>query len=85
MDVAPAQRFINLSVDITENKELYIICVNSFGGNIRKSGAKYLSTKKGGAGIGLLSITATAEKYAGITHFYHSDTEFNSEVMLNIQ
>ena len=85
MDVAPAQRFINLSVDITDNKELYIICVNSFGGNIRKSGAKYLSTKKGGAGIGLLSITATAEKYAGITHFYHSDTEFNSEVMLNIQ
>ena len=84
IDVPLAQRFINLSADLTENKELYIICVNSSGGNLKKSGAKYLSTKKGGTGIGLLSISVTAEKYAGVTRFYHSDREFNSEVMLNL-
>lgn len=83
-DATPAQRFINLSVDLTENGELYIVCVNSFDGNAKKSGPTYQSTKKGGNGIGLLSISVTAEKYAGVTRFYHSDREFNSEVMLNL-
>lgn len=83
-DVLPTQRFINLSADLTKNRELYIICVNSFDGKPRKSGTKYLSTKKDGSGIGLLSISATAEKYAGMTRFYHSDGEFYSEIMLNL-
>lgn len=84
MDVPESERFINLSADMTENGELYLICVNSFNGKVRQSGTKYLSTKQSGNGIGLLSITAAAEKYDGMTRFYHSDSEFNSEVMLNL-
>lgn len=84
MDIPRTERFINLSADMTKNRELYLICVNSFNGNVKQSGAKYLSTKKSGNGIGLLSITATAEKYNGMTRFYHSDSEFNSEVMLSL-
>ncbi len=84
MDVLPTQRFINLSADLTQNKELYIICVNSFDGKPRKSGAKYLSTKKDGSGIGLLSISATAKKYDGMSRFYHLEGEFYSEIMLNL-
>lgn len=84
MTVPSGQRFINLSVDLTKQGELYIISVNSFNGNVRKSKQKYLSTKKDGNGIGLWSISITAEKYAGMTRFYHSETEFYSEVMLSI-
>lgn len=79
-----SQRFINLSVDITKNGELYIIAVNSFNGSVKKAEHKYLSTKKDGNGIGLMSISVTAEKYSGVTNFYHSEAEFYSEIMLNI-
>ncbi len=84
MTVLPQQRFINLSVDLTAQKELYIISVNSFNGTVKKTNQKYLSTKKDGNGIGLWSVSITAEKYAGMTRFYHSETEFYSEVMLNL-
>lgn len=84
MTVLPPQRFINLSIDLTENGELYLILVNSFNGSVKISKEKYLSTKKDGNGIGLWSISITAEKYAGMTRFYHSETEFYSEVMLNM-
>lgn len=84
MDVPEMERFINLSADMTKNGELYLICINSFNGRVKLSGTKYLSTKQSGNGIGLLSITATAEKYDGMTRFYHSDSEFTSEVMLSL-
>ncbi len=77
-------RFINLSADITKNGELYIIAVNSFDGSIRQSERKYLSTKKDGNGIGLTSVSLTAEKYFGVTSFSHSESEFYSEIMLNL-
>ena len=79
-----SHRFINLSVDITKNGELYIISVNSFNGDVKKNDRKYLSTKKDGNGIGLLSISVTAEKYSGVANFYHSGMEFYSEIMLNL-
>lgn len=82
--VPPSQRFINLSVDLMEQEELYIISVNSFNGVVKKSGQKYLSTKKNGNGIGLWSVSIAAEKYDGMTRFYHSETEFYSEVMLSL-
>lgn len=79
-----SRRFINLSVDITKNAELYIIAVNSFDGSVRQSEGKYLSTKKDGNGIGLMSVSLTVEKYSGVTNFSHSESEFYSEIMLNI-
>ncbi len=82
--VPPLQRFINLSIDLTKNHELYLVCVNSFNGFVKKSQHKYLSTKKDGNGIGLLSITITVEKYNGIARFYHSESEFYSEIMLKL-
>jgi len=82
--VSPLQRFINLSIDLTKNHELYLVCVNSFNGIVKKSQHKYLSTKKDGNGIGLLSIMITVEKYNGIARFYHSESEFYSEIMLKL-
>ena len=43
-----------------QNRELYITVSNSFSGKFKKKGDRYLSTHKGGNGIGLISIAATA-------------------------
>ncbi|NBH14558.1 ATP-binding protein [Lachnospiraceae bacterium] len=82
--IPPSQRYINLSMDLNKNRELYLICVNSFDGIVKKSRHQYLSTKKDGNGMGLLSISITVEKYHGVARFYHSDSEFYSEIMLNM-
>ena len=58
--------------------------LRSFDGIVKKSRHQYLSTKKDGNGMGLLSISITVEKYHGVARFYHSDSEFYSEIMLNM-
>ncbi|MBQ9359988.1 MAG: GHKL domain-containing protein, partial [Lachnospiraceae bacterium] len=49
---------------------------------LRKKGDRYLSTHKGGNGIGLISIAATAARYDGTAEFSHDEGVFYSEVML---
>lgn len=44
----------------------------------------YLSTHKGGHGIGLSSIAATAERYGGIAKFSHEGNEFHSDITLHV-
>ena len=65
-----------------QNKELYIAISNSFRGRLRKKGDHYLSTHKGGNGIGLISIAATAARYGGTADYSHDDAVFYSDVML---
>ena len=48
---------------------LYIVSTNSFDGHVRKEKDRYRSTKHSGSGIGLASITATAESYGGSAPF----------------
>ena len=43
---------------------------------------RYLSTHKGGSGIGLLSVAATAARYDGTATFTHDGTIFYSDVVL---
>ncbi|MCR5545939.1 MAG: GHKL domain-containing protein [Lachnospiraceae bacterium] len=50
---------------------------NSYGGKLIKIKDRYLSTHKGGNGIGLVSVIATAEKYDGTASFSHDDYVFN--------
>ena len=45
---------------------------------------QYLSTRSGGSGLGLKSITSTAAKYGGMARFYHESNEFCSDVMIPI-
>lgn len=76
--------YINLAADIDHDKSLYITMTNSFDGNVRKWNGRFLSTKKDGNGMGLVSVAATAEKYCGTTRFGYVKEEFQSAVMLKL-
>ncbi len=82
LDIPEENRFIHMVISEEQNSELYIAVSNSFSGKLRKKGDRYLSTHKGGNGIGLISIAATAERYGGTASFSHDDTVFYSDVLL---
>ena len=83
-DVPEPERSIDLDVRIKGGSNLIIVCTNSFDGNPRIKDGKYLSTRRGGSGLGLKSIASTAAKYGGIARFHHEDREFYSDVMIPI-
>ena len=60
-----------------------LICMeNSFHGAIKKSGQRFLSTKKGHEGIGIDIIQNTVEKYDGV--FFASYMEETFQVRITI-
>ena len=82
MDVAEDDRFVTITISKEQGTELYIAASNSFGGKVNRKGQRYLSTKQGGNGIGLISVIATAERYGGFADFYHEENIFYSNVMM---
>ncbi len=78
------ERRFALSVEVRQENCLYIVSTNSFDGKPRKNGNRYLSTKRAGEGLGLLSISSVAEKYQGHALISHEGTEFFVDVMLKI-
>ncbi len=76
------KRFIRLALSAEQGNELYLAVSNSFGGRLRQIGKRYFSTHKGGNGIGLVSIAATAARYGGTATFSHDSGVFYSDVML---
>lgn len=81
LDVPSEKRFIRLVVSGEQNNEIYIALSNSFDGNVRQIKDRYLSTHKGGSGIGLISVAATAAEYGGTADFSHDDEVFYSNIM----
>lgn len=81
-DIPESDRFIALTVSPEQGGELYIAASNSFNGKPKHKGQRYFSTKRGGSGIGLISIAATAEQYGGSADFYHEGNVFYSNVMM---
>lgn len=63
---------------------LYVVSINSFDGKVKKGKDRYRSTKYGGTGIGLASISTVSEKYGGSVKASNSDTEFFVDMALNI-
>ncbi len=84
MTVPEEERHFALSVEARQRNCLYIVSTNSFDGRTRKSGGKYLSTKRSGEGTGLLSISSVAEKYQGFARIFDSGREFFVDVMLRV-
>lgn len=82
LDIPENKRFIHLIMTLEQGDELYIALSNSYRGKLRKKKDRYLSTHKGGSGIGLISVTATAECYSGNANFSHDDNVFYSNIML---
>ena len=56
-----------------QNRELYIAISNSYSGKLNQKKDRYLSTHKGGNGIGLISVAATAVRYGGTADYSHDD------------
>lgn len=81
LNVPSEKRFIRLVISGEQNNEIYIALSNSFDGNVRQAKDRYLSTHKGGSGIGLISVAATAAEYGGTADFSHDDEVFYSNIM----
>jgi len=84
MTVPRMERHFALSVETRQGNCLYIVSTNSFNGYTRKSGDGYLSTKRNGDGMGLLSISSVAEKYQGYARISHNEKYFFVDVILNV-
>lgn len=78
------ERRFALDLEARQGNCLYIVSTNSFDGNPRISAGQYLSTKRAGEGLGLLSISSVAEKYHGYARMSHKGTDFFVDVMLKI-
>jgi len=76
------ERFIR--VYIGKHKEmLYISVSNSVGGEVKKSGKNYISTKDSDShGFGLMRIDRIAAKYGGYVNRQNEDDVFATEIML---
>ncbi len=75
-------KWIQLTVLAENDDQLYIVAVNAFDGVVRQKDGTYLSTDRSGTGVGLSSITSTAEAYGGVARFSHEGNRFFSNVMI---
>lgn len=77
-----SERFIRIYINVVK-QQLYISITNSTGGEIKKEGKTYLSTKNSAThGFGLFRIDRIAEKYDGYVNRQHEPGVFATEVML---
>ena len=75
-------RFIRIYIDISKEM-LYIYVANSVGGEIKKSGKNYVSTKNSlSHGFGLMRIDKIVEKYKGFTERQNELGVFATEILL---
>lgn len=78
------ERYFCLTAEVRHHNGLYVVSTNSFDGIVRKGRDGYRSTKHGGKGAGLASISAIAEKYNGTADFSNSEREFFADVAVKI-
>lgn len=81
-EVPAGERFIELELRTEPGSQISIVSTNSFSGKVNMKDGQYLSTRRGGQGIGLRSIASTAEKYGGIARFSHEGCEFYTDLIL---
>ena len=81
-EIPPEDRSIRLYIRNNSDSEIYIAAENFFNGKILKKGEQFISTKRNGKAIGLLSVATTAEKYGGAARFNFNDRKFFSDVFL---
>jgi Signal transduction histidine kinase regulating citrate/malate metabolism len=81
----PSERFIRVYIDVLKD-QLYISVSNSVGGEVRRSGNSYISTKdKDGHGFGLMRVDKIAEKYGGFINRQSEVGVFATEIMLPLR
>ena len=76
------ERFIRVYIG-TLKQQLYLCVTNSVGGEVKKVGRTYLSTKDSNThGFGLMRIDRLADKYGGYVNRQNEPGAFATEVML---
>lgn len=76
------ERFIRVYIGILK-KQLYICVTNSVGGEVKKVGKVYVSTKNSDThGFGLMRIDRLVSKYDGYVNRQNEEGAFATEVML---
>lgn len=81
-EIPEEERWIQLTAQAPTGSQFLIVATNSFNGKVRKRRGKYLSTRRNSTGIGLTSITRTAERYGGSAEFSHNGKEFYTNVII---
>lgn len=77
-----SERFIRVFIGVLK-KQLYISVMNSVGGEVKKEGKLYVSTKTAGShGFGLMRVDRIAEKNGGYVNRQSEPGVFATEVML---
>lgn len=76
-----SSRFIRVYIGALKG-QLYISVSNSVGTELRKQGARYLTTKTGIHGFGLISVDRIVEKYKGFANRQNEPGVFATEIML---
>ena len=84
-NVPESDRSIRLTITTMGEPNLYIVAANSFDGKVRCKGGTYLSTRAEGTGLGLPSITLTAQKYGGTARFHHEGCVFCTDVRIPLE
>jgi len=74
-------RFIRVYIGIFK-EQFYISISNSTGAIIKKHGGRYLTTKKGSHGFGLMRVDRVVKKYEGYVNRQNEDGIFATEIML---
>ncbi len=65
-----------------QDGQLEFVVDNSFDGELRIRGKKYLSSKRNGFGLGISSVLETVERYGGVINLYVDKKGFHAEVSL---
>nr|WP_288828823.1 GHKL domain-containing protein [uncultured Clostridium sp.] len=66
----------------TQDGQLEFVVDNSFNGELKTRGGKYLSSKRNGFGLGISSVLETVERYDGAINLYDDEKGFHAEVSL---
>jgi len=75
------ERFIRVYIGIFK-EQLYISVSNSTGPGVTKQNGRYMTTKAGSHGFGLLRVDNIIQKYGGYINRQNEDGVFATEVML---
>ena len=67
-----------------QDGQLEFVVDNSFHGELKTRGGKYLSSKRNGFGLGISSVLETVERYDGVINLYADKKGFHAEMSLPI-
>lgn len=78
------KRFIRVYIGLFK-QQLYICITNSAGGEVKKEGTTYLSSKNSAShGLGLIRIDGLVKKYDGIVNRQNESGAFATEIFLPV-